>query len=106
MHFGRLFFREHSLEMIWHDLTLNPLAAPFSDWRIGCGLAMEAVMYGLPLTLLFPLTEHLKLIPAATDPRLDTWRWTMMQALLAATLVTGLVCLRSTQTSDFIYFQF
>ena len=106
MHFGRLFFREHTLAMIWHDLTLNPFAAPISDWRIGCGVALEAVLYGLPLTLLFPLAERLGLIPPVENQKLETWRWTMTQATAAALLVTGLVVLRSTQGSDFIYFQF
>jgi alginate O-acetyltransferase complex protein AlgI len=106
MHFGRLLFREHSLAMIWHDLTLNPFAAPFTDWRIGCGIAMEAVLYGLPLTLLFPLIEWLKLIPGPEDERLTTWHWTLLQTLLAILLILGLIILRSTEASDFIYFQF
>ncbi len=106
MHFGRLLFREHSLAMIWHDLCLNPLTAPVVEWRIGCALALEAILYGLPLTLVFPLAERLGLIPAAQDPKLQTWRWTFLQASVATALLLGLIALRSTQASDFIYFQF
>ncbi len=106
MHIGRVLFREHSLAMIWHDLTLNPLVASAADWRIGCSIAVEAVMYGLPLTLLFPLVEHLGWLPSADDPKMETWRWTGLQAAAAALIMLGLVTLRSTQGSDFIYFQF
>jgi D-alanyl-lipoteichoic acid acyltransferase DltB (MBOAT superfamily) len=106
MHFARLLFREHSLAMIVHDLCLNPWAAPVLDWRVGLSLAVEALGYGVPLTVLFPLVEWLGGIPEADDPRLNTWRWTLFQAAGAAIIVVGIVTLRSDQGSDFIYFQF
>ena len=106
MHIGRVLFREHSLAMIWHDLTLNPLVASAADWRIGCSIGVEAVLYGLPLTLLFPLVEHLGLLPSADDAKMQTWRWTGLQTAAAGLILLGLVALRSTQGSDFIYFQF
>ncbi len=106
MHVGRLFFREHDLGMIWQHLTLNPLAASAAEWRVGVGMAAEAVLYGLPLTLLFPLVDHWKWLLPADDPRLHTWRWTVFQMLLAALLVFGISVLRSPETGDFIYFQF
>jgi alginate O-acetyltransferase complex protein AlgI len=106
MHIGRVLFREHSLAMILHDLTLNPLAASAEDWRIGASIGVEAVLYGLPLTLLFPLAEHLGLVPNAEDQKLAHWRWALLQAVAAGILTLGIVMLRSTQGSSFIYFQF
>lgn len=106
MHVGRLFFREHDLAMIWQHLTLNPLAATVAEWRVGAGMAVEAVLYGLPLTLLYPLLDHKKLLLTPDDPRLQSWRWTAYQTLLAALLLFGVCALRSPETGDFIYFQF
>jgi D-alanyl-lipoteichoic acid acyltransferase DltB (MBOAT superfamily) len=106
MHIGRVMFREHSLAMIWHDLTLNPLATTLADWRIGASIGIEAVMYGLPLTLIYPLAEHLGWLPDADDSKMETWHWSGYQAAAAGLITLGIVVLRSTQGSDFIYFQF
>jgi alginate O-acetyltransferase complex protein AlgI len=106
MHIGRVLFREHNLAMIWQHLTLNPMAASVLDWRVGCALGIEAVLYGLPLTLVYPLVEYFGWLPAAEDKRWNTWSWTLFQAFGAVVLVMGLVLLRSTEGSDFIYFQF
>jgi alginate O-acetyltransferase complex protein AlgI len=106
MHVGRVFFREHDLAMIWQHLTQNPFTATVEDWRVGAGLGLEAVLYGLPLTVLYPLVEHWRLIPDKTDPRLNTWRWTTFQAFAGAVLVLGILALRSPESGDFIYFQF
>lgn len=106
MNFGWLMFREHSLGMIARDLKLNPLAAASSDWRIGAGLAAEAILYGIPLTVLYPIAQRLRLIPAADDARLFTWRWTVMQGVAAGLCVLGIVALRCSVGRDFIYFQF
>ena len=106
MHVGRVLFREPSLAMIWQDLTLNPLAASSLDWRVGCGICAEAVLYGLPLTLLYPLIDFLDLLPPAEDLRLQSWSWTVAQGLLGAAILLGLLALRSPATGDFVYFQF
>lgn len=106
MHVGRVLFREHDLAMIWQHLTLNPFAASLTDWRVGCGIGIEAVLYGLPLTLIYPLVEHYKLLPAADDLRMTSWRWTAVQGATAALIVFGILALRSPETGDFIYFQF
>lgn len=106
MHIGRVFFREQDLAMIWQHLTLNPFSATVAEWRVGCGIALEAVIYGLPLTLLYPLAEHLNLIPLTTDLRMRTWRWTCLQAATAATIMLGILALRSPESGAFIYFQF
>jgi alginate O-acetyltransferase complex protein AlgI len=106
MHIGRVLFREHDLSMIWQHFTLNPLAASAMDWRIGIALGLEGILYGLPLTLLYPLAEHLRLLPAAEEPRYDQWPWVMAQALLGAAFVLGINFLRAPETADFIYFQF
>jgi D-alanyl-lipoteichoic acid acyltransferase DltB (MBOAT superfamily) len=106
MHVGWLMFREHSVAMILRDLTLNPMTATLVEWRIGAAIALEALLYGLPLLVLFPLVEHLGALPVAEDPKMETWRWTGIQAATAALLVIGLVSLRCPVGSDFIYFQF
>jgi alginate O-acetyltransferase complex protein AlgI len=106
MHVGRVLFREHDLGMIVQHLTLNPLAASVAEWRVGCALGLEAVLYGLPLTLLYPLAEYLKLIPGHEDERLKSWGWTVCQGLAAGFILTALMALRSPETGDFIYFQF
>jgi alginate O-acetyltransferase complex protein AlgI len=106
MNFGWLLFREHSFEMIWRGLKLNPLAASAADWRMGTGLAVEAFLYGIPLTVLYPIAQRLRLIPAADDARLFTWRWTIIQGATAGLCLVGVVALRCSVGSDFIYFQF
>jgi D-alanyl-lipoteichoic acid acyltransferase DltB (MBOAT superfamily) len=106
MHVGRVLFREQDLAMIVQHLTLNPLAASGLEWRVGIGLCVEAVLYGLPLTMVYPLLEHYGLLPAAGDERMKSWRWTLAQGVLAAVLLLGLLALRSPETGDFIYFQF
>jgi alginate O-acetyltransferase complex protein AlgI len=106
MHVGRVFFREHELAMIVQHLTLNPLAASLAEWRAGCGLGLEAVIYGLPLTAIFPLIEKLKMLPPPGDPKLRQWSWTLAQGATAAVLILALLALRSPETGDFIYFQF
>jgi hypothetical protein len=106
MHVGRVLFREQDLAMIWQHLTLNPFATTLMDWRVGMGILFEAVLYGLPLTLIYPLIEHYRLLPAADDAKMQTWKWTWAQAALAALLIFGLLALRSPETGDFIYFQF
>lgn len=106
MHVGRVLFREQDLAMIWQHLTLNPFAASGLEWRVGIGLCVEAVLYGLPLTLVYPLMEHYGLLPTADDERMGSWRWTLAQGALPAVLLLGLLALRSPETGDFIYFQF
>ena len=106
MHVGRVLFREQDLAMIWQHLTLNPLATTLTDWRVGMGIFFEAVIYGLPLTVIYPLVDHYKWLLTADDPRIHTWKWTCYQAALAALLLFGLLALRSPETGDFIYFQF
>ena len=106
VHLGWLMFREHSIEMIGRGLTLNPLAAPLDEWRIGTGLALEAILYGLPLTVIYPLVQRLRLVPSHGDPRLETWRWTAIQGAAAGLCLLGALALRCSVGSDFIYFQF
>jgi alginate O-acetyltransferase complex protein AlgI len=106
MHVGRVLFREHELAMIWQHLTLNPFTASIEDWRVGCGIGLEAVLYGLPLTLIYPLVEHLGLIPEPADEKQQRWSWTCLQAITAGVILLGILVLRSPETGDFIYFQF
>ena len=106
MHIGRVLFREHELSMIWQHLTLNPFAATAMEWRVGCSIGLEAVLYGLPLTLIYPLVEHLGLIPANVPDRSQNWRWAFGQAIAGGVLVIGILSLRSPEAADFVYFQF
>jgi hypothetical protein len=45
------------------------------------------------------------LVPVGSE-RLKQWRWVGMQAAAVLLLVMGILTLRSTEGSDFIYFQF
>lgn len=106
MHIGRLLFREQDFSMIWQHITLNPFAASVQDWRVGCSIGLEALLYGLPLTVIFPLAEHLKCLPGTDDARLQTWRWTTAQAAAASLILLGILALKSPEISSFVYFQF
>lgn len=106
MHVGWLMFREHSLTMLWHDLALNPFGGSASEWRMGAALAVEAVLYGLPLVVLLPLLQRLGALIQPDDPRLTRWHWTALQGAAAAACVYGIASLRCDIGSDFIYFQF
>lgn len=106
MHFGWLMFREHSLAMLARHLTLNPLAASAAEWRTGAALAAEALLYGVPLLVVLPLLQRLGGLIQMGDQRLQSWRWTLLQAGAATACLCGIVSLRCAVGSDFIYFQF
>jgi alginate O-acetyltransferase complex protein AlgI len=106
VHLGWLLFREQNVEAIGRGLQLNPLAAPVAHWRMGLGLVAEAWIYALPLLVVLPALKALRLLPGVDDPRLLTWRWTLLQALALAFCLLGVLILRSEVGSDFIYFAF
>ena len=106
IHIGWLLFREHTLTGLGRALSLNPFEAPVAHWRMGLGLVAEAWIYGLPLLIVLPLLKSLHLLPASNDPRLLTWKWTTLQSLALAFCLLGIVILRSSVGSDFIYFAF
>jgi D-alanyl-lipoteichoic acid acyltransferase DltB (MBOAT superfamily) len=106
VHLGWLLFREHNIQAIGRALALNPFDAPVAHWRMGLGLAVEAWIYGLPLLVVLPLLRSLRWLPAADDPRLLGWRWTLAQGLAVALCLFGILVLRSEVGSDFIYFAF
>lgn len=106
MHVGWLMFREHSLAMLAHDLTLNPLAASAAEWRIGAALGIEALLYGLPLFVLLPLLQRLGAMIREDDRRQTHWKWTLLQSGAATACLYGIASLRCAVGSDFIYFQF
>ncbi len=106
IHIGWLLFREHTLTGLGRALSLNPFEAPVAHWRMGLGLVAEAWIYGLPLLIVLPLLKSLHLLPASNDPRLLTWKWTTLQCLALAFCLLGIVILRSSVGSDFIYFAF
>ena len=106
MHVGRVLFRERDLAMIWQHLTLNPFAASLVQSQVGCSIAQEAVLYGLPLTLIYPLVDHYRLLPTADDERMHSWCWTALQTMMAGVIIVGVLVLRSPETVNFIYFQF
>ena len=103
---GWLIFREHSLAMLGHHLTLSPFTASASEWRMGVAMGLEALIYGLPLLLFLPVLERLGALISATNDRLAEWRWTLLQAAAAAACIYGIASLRCDVGSDFIYFQF
>lgn len=106
MHIGWLMFREHSLTMLAHDLTLNPLAADAAEWRIGAAIGIEALLYGLPLFVILPVLQRLGALMEVDDNRLLEWRWALLQTGAATACLIGITTLRCNVGSDFIYFQF
>lgn len=106
IHLGWLMFRETNLPMLIRHLSLNPLAAPMAEWRMGAAFALEAALYGLPLICLLPFLERKGLIPGKDNSCFHTWRWTVLQGACAALLLVVIVLYRSRTGSDFIYFQF
>ncbi len=109
---GWLMFREQNLAMLARDLTLNPFAASALQWRLGAGIATEAILYGLPLMLLLPLVQKWSFVSRHAvaddqDPAPSSqWKLTALQTFAAALIVTAIVFLRCDVGSDFIYFQF
>ncbi len=107
MHVGWLFFREHSLAMLMHQLTLNPLHASAAEWRMGVALALESIFYGFPLLVVFPLLDRFGVLrPGGACGGAASWKWSLAQGLAAAACVYGAVSLRCEAGADFIYFQF
>jgi len=106
VHIGWLLFREHTLAGLGRAFTLAPWDAPVAHWRMGLGLVTEAWIYGLPLLVILPLLNARGLLPGMDDPRLLTWRWTLLQALTLGFCLLGMLLLRSEVGSDFIYFAF
>ncbi len=105
VHVAWLMFREQNLGQLWHGLTLNPFAASTRVWETGLFLGAQALLYALPLWIL-PLTEKIcgedwRRLPAA-----GTWPRVVIDGLLAALLIAGVLVLSSQVGSDFIYFQF
>ncbi|RFC46712.1 MAG: D-alanyl-lipoteichoic acid acyltransferase DltB, MBOAT superfamily [Verrucomicrobia bacterium] len=106
MNLGWLFFREHSLSMLLHDLQLNPMAASASEWRMGVALGVEALLYGFPLLVILPLLDRLGWLQSRWKEGSASWRWALAQGLAAAGCIYGAVSLRCEVGADFIYFQF
>ena len=106
MHIGWLMFREHSVAMLMNSLALNPFDAPASEWRMGAALAIEALLYGLPLMVVLPLLQKFGVLISVEDERLKTWGWTLLQGAAAAACIYGIAAYRCSVGSDFIYFQF
>ena len=99
---GWLMFRETDVLHLFALLQLSPLAATAEQWWLGLYFLLLAGFIALPI-----------IIQTAADVRATGWwsrlsdplRWALQAALLALmTLV--IVFFRSTQGSDFIYFQF
>jgi hypothetical protein len=106
MNLGWLFFREHSLSMLWQDLQLNPMAASASEWRMGVALGLEALLYGFPLLVILPLLDRLGWLQSRWKEGSASWQWALAQGLAAAGCIYGAVSLRCEVGADFIYFQF
>lgn len=106
VHIGWLLFREQNIQSIGRGLTLDPFAAPVGHWRMGLGFVVEAWIYALPLIVVLPILKGLGLLPSIEDPRLLTWRWTLLQGLALAFCLLGVIVLRSEVGSDFLYFAF
>jgi len=106
VHVGWLLFREQNVAAIGRAFSLDPSGAPLAHWRMAFGLVAEAWIYALPLLVVLPALAALGLLPAHGDPRLLTWRWTLLQAGALAFCLLGVIILRSEVGSDFIYFAF
>ncbi len=104
---GWLFFREQNLAMLWHYLTLNPLAATLLEWQAALYRVVLVCFFSWPL-LAHALMDHLlqKHHAEAKSAHYPGWYWTLGQALLATLLFLGILLLRAVDSSAFIYFQF
>jgi D-alanyl-lipoteichoic acid acyltransferase DltB (MBOAT superfamily) len=101
---GWLIFREQNIEQLWRDFTLNPSAAPYSDWRVAAYLAVSVGIYSLPLAI------HTIWDTRVRESLNRQSKWPAFEWAAGACLVTllfiGILTLRSDTTQDFIYFQF
>lgn len=102
---GWLFFREQSIQRIFHDLTLSPFAVPASHWRIGAFFVVLTLIYSLPLIL--HAIWDLKIRPLLDQGKNESaWTWTLVQSAVGLILFAGILTLASDVGSDFIYFKF
>jgi hypothetical protein len=106
VHIGWLMFRENSVDHLLRHLSLNPLAADATQWRMGLFFAAHTLLYAFPLYLHPAVDRWLDRQTAARAEHFPGWGWTWACLGMAAALYLGLLLLRSPASSDFIYFQF
>jgi D-alanyl-lipoteichoic acid acyltransferase DltB (MBOAT superfamily) len=99
-HFGWLLFRETDLRYLGQYLTLSPLAVTVDQWQVALYLLLLTMVYALPIWLHAIWTESGWVL------RLPEMGGVAVRASAAAVLTLGILVLRSTTSTDFIYFQF
>ncbi len=102
---GWLLFREQNPAYLWQYLTTNPFGADIWEWRTGLYFFMFSLVYSLPLWI-HAWTDQWCTRPEKWSEREAIWKWTVLQAIVAAILFLGILLLRSEVGADFIYFQF
>lgn len=105
VHIAWLMFREQNLGQLWRALTLNPWNASVWSWETGWFIAMQAVIYALPLWVL-PILESACGKDWCRLPAPQSWTRTLLEGVVAAILLAGVLVFASQVGSDFIYFQF
>ena len=98
---GWLIFREQNAAALWQDLTLNPFSATRMDWKVAIYLASLAGIYTLPLCIHTVASFWLP-----KERREPSGLFLGFQTAVLTAAFLGILVLRSSVGSDFIYFQF
>jgi D-alanyl-lipoteichoic acid acyltransferase DltB (MBOAT superfamily) len=100
---GWLLFRESDLRFLTKYLTLSPLAVTVDQWQIALYLVLLTLVYSAPIWLHAAWTEW---APSRLQPGERPALRLASRVAGAALLLLGILVMRSTTSSDFIYFQF
>jgi alginate O-acetyltransferase complex protein AlgI len=102
IHIGWLLFREGNLQHLAHLATLSPFRVTSEQWQVALYLFLLTFTYSIPIWLHAAWTEFGRPLGFMQSPRLSL----LGRCAAAAMLFLGILVMRSTTSSDFIYFQF
>ncbi|MDA0811216.1 MAG: MBOAT family protein, partial [Verrucomicrobia bacterium] len=94
---GWLIFREQNVASLWRALTLSPADASVLDWKVAAYLCTVVGLYSIPLLIHTAIGN----VPLP----LPTRSW-VAQCATGLLHFVGILLLRSSVSTDFIYFQF